>query len=34
MPTAMYDPKSGKVAAWDVPVAYAGAYDVGFDDVK
>jgi streptogramin lyase len=31
---AMYDPKSGKVTAWDVPVAYAGAYDVGFDDVK
>jgi virginiamycin B lyase len=31
---AMYDPKSGKVAAWDVPVPYAGAYDVGFDDVK
>jgi len=31
---AMYDPKSGKVTAWDVPVPYAGAYDVGFDDVK
>jgi virginiamycin B lyase len=30
----MYDPKSGKVTAWDVPVAYAGAYDVGFDDGK
>jgi streptogramin lyase len=30
----MYDPKSGKVTAWDVPVAFAGAYDVGFDDVK
>ena len=30
----MYDPKSGKVTAWDVPVPYAGAYDVGFDDVK
>jgi len=31
---AMYDPRSGKVTAWDVPVPYAGAYDVGFDDVK
>jgi virginiamycin B lyase len=31
---AMFDPKSGKVTAWDVPVSYAGAYDVGFDDVK
>ena len=31
---AMYDPKSGKVTAWDVPVAYAGAYDVQFDDAK
>jgi virginiamycin B lyase len=30
----MYDPKSGKVTAWEVPVPYAGAYDVGFDDVK
>jgi virginiamycin B lyase len=30
----MLDPKSGKVTAWEVPVAYAGAYDVGFDDVK
>ena len=31
---AMYDPESGKVTAWNVPVPYAGAYDVGFDDVK
>jgi virginiamycin B lyase len=31
---AVYDPKSGNVAAWEVPVPYAGAYDVGFDDVK
>jgi virginiamycin B lyase len=31
---AMYDPKSGKVTAWDVPVTYAGAYDVQFDDSK
>jgi virginiamycin B lyase len=31
---AMYDPKSGKVTAWDVPVPYAGAYDVQFDDAK
>jgi virginiamycin B lyase len=31
---AMFDPKSGKVMAWDVPVAYAGAYDVQFDDTK
>ena len=31
---AMFDPKSGKVMAWDVPVAYAGAYDVQFDDAK
>jgi virginiamycin B lyase len=31
---AMYDPKSGKVTAWDVPVSYAGAYDVQFDDAK
>jgi virginiamycin B lyase len=29
---AMYEPKSGKVTAWEVPVAYAGAYDVQFDD--
>jgi virginiamycin B lyase len=31
---AMFDPKSGKVMAWDVPVAYAGAYDVQFDETK
>ena len=31
---AMYDPKSGKVTVWDVPVPYAGAYDVQFDDAK
>jgi virginiamycin B lyase len=31
---AMYDPKTNKVTAWEVPVAYAGAYDVGFDDVR
>jgi len=31
---AMYDPKSGKVTVWEVPVSYAGAYDVGFDDAK
>jgi virginiamycin B lyase len=31
---AMYDPKSGKVTAWDVPAVYAGAYDVQFDDAK
>ena len=31
---AMYDPKNNKVTAWQVPVAHAGAYDVGFDDVK
>src|SRR3984893_1796164 len=30
---AMYDPKSGKVTAWEVPAAYAGAYDVQYDDV-
>ena len=30
----MYDPKSRKVTASDVPVTWAGAYDVGFDDVK
>jgi virginiamycin B lyase len=29
---AVYDPKSGNVAAWEVPVPYAGAYDVQFDD--
>jgi virginiamycin B lyase len=29
-----YDPKSGNVTAWDVPVPYAGAYDVQYDDAK
>ena len=31
---AVYDPKSGHVTQWDVPVPYAGAYDVQFDDAK
>src|SRR5262245_4475656 len=31
---AMYDSKSGHITQWDVPVPYAGAYDVQFDDVK
>jgi streptogramin lyase len=31
---AMYDPKSAKVTQWEVPVPYAGAYDVQFDDAK
>jgi virginiamycin B lyase len=31
---AMFDPKSGKVTAWDVPVSYAGAYDVQFDEAN
>jgi virginiamycin B lyase len=31
---AMYDPKTKKVTQWDVPVPYAGAYDVQYDDVK
>ena len=31
---AMYDPKSQQDQAWEVPVPYAGAYDVQFDDVK
>ena len=31
---AMYDPKSGKVTKWEVPIPYAGAYDVQYDDVK
>jgi streptogramin lyase len=30
----VYDPKSGKMTSWDVPVPYAGAYDVQFDDAK
>jgi streptogramin lyase len=31
---AMYDPKSGHITQWEVPVAYAGAYDVQFDEGK
>jgi virginiamycin B lyase len=31
---ARYDAKSRNVSVWDVPVPYAGAYDVQFDDVK
>jgi virginiamycin B lyase len=31
---SMYDPKTGKVTRWEVPVPYAGAYDVQYDDVK
>jgi virginiamycin B lyase len=31
---SMYDPKSGKVTRWEVPVTYAGAYDVQFDEVR
>jgi streptogramin lyase len=31
---AMYDPKSGHITQWQVPVPYAGAYDVQFDDAK
>jgi virginiamycin B lyase len=31
---AVYDPKSGHITQWDVPVSYAGAYDVQFDDAK
>jgi virginiamycin B lyase len=31
---SMYDPKTGKMTQWEVPVPYAGAYDVQFDDVK
>ena len=31
---SMYDPKTGKVTRWEVPVSYAGAYDVQFDDVR
>ena len=30
----MLDPKSGKITLWEVPIPYAGAYDVGYDDVK
>jgi len=29
---AMYDPGTGHVTQWEVPVAYAGAYDVQFDE--
>ena len=29
---AMYEPKTGKITQWEVPVDYAGAYDVQFDD--
>ena len=28
----MYDPQTGHVTQWEVPVAYAGAYDVQFDE--
>ncbi len=31
---SMYDPSTGKVTRWEVPVTYAGAYDVQFDDVR
>jgi virginiamycin B lyase len=31
---SMYDPKTGKVTRWEVPVPYAGAYDVQYDDVN
>lgn len=31
---AVYDPRSGKITQWDVPVPFAGAYDVQFDDTK
>ena len=31
---SMYDAKNHKIRAWEVPFAYAGAYDVQFDDVK
>jgi streptogramin lyase len=30
----MYDPKTKRVTLYDVPVPYAGAYDVQYDDVK
>jgi virginiamycin B lyase len=29
---AMYDPETGHVTQWEVPVAFAGAYDVQFDE--
>src|SRR6202158_6165973 len=31
---AVYDPKSGHITQWEVPVAFAGAYDVQFDEAK
>lgn len=31
---ARYDAKTRNLTVWDVPVPYAGAYDVQFDDVK
>jgi len=31
---ARYDAKTRNITVWDVPVPYAGAYDVQFDDVK
>jgi len=31
---ARYDAKSRNISVWDVPVPYAGAYDVQFDDAK
>ena len=31
---ARYDAKTHNMTVWDVPVPYAGAYDVQFDDVK
>jgi len=31
---AMHDAESGHVTQWEVPVPYAGAYDVQFDDAK
>ncbi len=31
---ARYDAKTRNITVWDVPVPYAGAYDVQYDDVK
>jgi virginiamycin B lyase len=31
---ATYDPETGHVTQWEVPVAYAGAYDVQFDEAR
>lgn len=31
---ARYDAKTRNITVWDVPVPFAGAYDVQFDDVK